>query len=207
MSSRDLLPDHPADLTLLEYLVGDLPTDASDRIRRHVAACRGCRRTIAELSLTVDELDRLPTVPIPHDAMAFGEEERARPFRRVLRLLPIVAILLAVAGVVGVLGAGGGREPAPARAQSVTVRLPADGREKLVVQQEVAEVEGVEIWQDRDRRNHLMIVVPPGAVDAVVAALDPLRQRTKGRPVAVEVVPRTPAASATLVESAASSPA
>ena len=68
--SRDILPEHPAELTLLDYLVGHLPPDVADQIRRHVSSCRACRRTIAELSLTVDELDRLPTVPIPHDAIA-----------------------------------------------------------------------------------------------------------------------------------------
>ena len=63
--SRDILPEHPAELTLLDYLVGHLPPDVSDQIRRHVSSCRACRRTIAELSLTVDELDRLPTVADP----------------------------------------------------------------------------------------------------------------------------------------------
>lgn len=124
MSSRDLLPDHPAELTLLEYLVGDLPDETSDRIRRHVAACRACRRTIADLSLTVDELDRLPTLPRQHEAVARHETApEPRPFRAT-RVLTIVAVLLAAVGVAVVLRLN---EPttAPPRTTRFVLNLPS----------------------------------------------------------------------------------
>ena len=93
--SREILPEHPAELTLLDYLVGHLPPDRSDQIRRHVSACRACRRTIAELSLTVDELDRLPTVPIPHDTVPGSPSRPRRRGSRFLRLLPALVLVIA----------------------------------------------------------------------------------------------------------------
>jgi anti-sigma factor RsiW len=124
MSSRDLLPDHPAELTLLEYLVGDLPDETSDRIRRHVAACRACRRTIADLSLTVDELDRLPTVHRPHEVPVPLEElPGPRPFRAA-RILTIVAVLVAAVGVAVVLRLNEPSGPPP-RTTRFFLRLPA----------------------------------------------------------------------------------
>jgi hypothetical protein len=124
MSSRDLLPDHPAELTLLEYLVGDLPDETSDRIRRHVAACRACRRTIADLSMTVDELDRLPTVHRPHEAPVPLEElPGPRPFRAA-RILTIVAVLVAAVGVAVVLRLNEPSGPPP-RTTRFFLRLPA----------------------------------------------------------------------------------
>ena len=56
--SRDILPEHPAELTLLDYLVGHLPPDVSDQIRRHVSC-----------------VPRLPA----HDRRAVADGRRARP--------------------------------------------------------------------------------------------------------------------------------
>jgi anti-sigma factor RsiW len=77
MSSRE--PVHPEELLLLDYVIGQLPDETRDQIKRHVAGCRACRRTIDDLILTVDELDRLPTMAIPHDSPAELAAARARP--------------------------------------------------------------------------------------------------------------------------------
>ena len=66
MSARE--PVHPEELLLLDYVIGQLPDETRDQIKRHVSGCRACRRTIDDLILTVDELDRLPTMAIPHDS-------------------------------------------------------------------------------------------------------------------------------------------
>ena len=80
MSSRE--PAHPEELLLLDYVIGQLPAETRDQIKRHVAACRACSRTIDDLILTVDELDRLPTMAIPHDSPAELAAARARPASR-----------------------------------------------------------------------------------------------------------------------------
>src|SRR6476469_528421 len=77
MSSRE--PAHPEELLLLDYVIGQLPAETRDQIKRHVSACRACSRTIDDLILTVDELDRLPTMPIPHDSPAAIRPPRLRP--------------------------------------------------------------------------------------------------------------------------------
>jgi anti-sigma factor RsiW len=94
MSSRDRIPDHPEELLLLDYLFGQLPRETTDQIKRHVSSCRACRRTVADLSLTVEELDRLPTVAIPHDSPYDEEPRRRRPSRSRWTYVPAILILV-----------------------------------------------------------------------------------------------------------------
>jgi anti-sigma factor RsiW len=106
MSARER-PDHPAELTLLDYLMDQLPPEASDSIRRHVAACRACRRTIEDLEDTVVALDNLPTVAIPHDTPAAARSAlRGRRRRRPVRLAIVAAALLAIAAALAAVGVG-----------------------------------------------------------------------------------------------------
>jgi hypothetical protein len=106
MSARER-PDHPAELTLLDYLMDQLPPEASDSIRRHVAACRACRRTIEDLEDTVVALDNLPTVAIPHDTPAAARNAlRGRRRRRPVRLAIVAAALLAIAAALAAVGVG-----------------------------------------------------------------------------------------------------
>src|SRR4249920_3224878 len=106
MSARER-PDHPAELTLLDYLMDQLPPEASDSIRRHVQACRACRRTIEDLEDTVVALDNLPTVAIPHDTPAAARNAlRGRRRRRPVRLAIVAAALLAIAAALAAVGVG-----------------------------------------------------------------------------------------------------
>ena len=105
MSARER-PDHPAELTLLDYLMDQLPPEASDSIRRHVAACRACRRTIEDLEDTVVALDNLPTVAIPHDTPAAARNALRGRRRRRPRLAIVAAALLAIAAALAAVGVG-----------------------------------------------------------------------------------------------------
>jgi anti-sigma factor RsiW len=169
--SRDILPEHPAELTLLDYLIGHLPPDVSDQIRRHVSSCRACRRTIAELSLTVDELDRLPTVPIPHDAV--GDREGRRQRRRgsrLLRLLPALVLVGAAGSVLATFRLGGGNEQ-PATGTRVLVHTPAsDPREAFA-----GLLDGIphRLVQDAEDGDHWVVQVGREHVASAVSRLRP----------------------------------
>ena len=111
MSSRE--PVHPEELLLLDYVIGQLPDETRDQIKRHVAGCRACRRTIDDLILTVDELDRLPTMAIPHDSPAELAAARTRPRSRIRFFVPALAIVLfALLALVTLGGSRGGTEAA-----------------------------------------------------------------------------------------------
>lgn len=118
MSSRE--PVHPEELLLLDYVIGQLPDETRDQIKRHVAGCRACRRTIDDLILTVDELDRLPTMAIPHDSPAELAAARTRPRSRIRFFVPALAIVLfALLALVTLGGSRGGSKPAPMQVFSV----------------------------------------------------------------------------------------
>jgi hypothetical protein len=124
-----MISEHPADIILLDYAEGALPGDESDSIRRHVAACRACRRTLREIASAVDELDRLPTAEpgqLLSPPTAQGDRHR---LRGILSLLPI---LLAVGAVILAFDMGrnetsAARRPASARAAAGT-RVTLNGR-------------------------------------------------------------------------------
>jgi anti-sigma factor RsiW len=104
MSSRE--PAHPEELLLLDYVIGQLPAETRDQIKRHVSACRACSRTIDDLILTVDELDRLPTMPIPHDSPADIRPPRLRPKSRIRWFVPVLGVVLL--GLLALVTFGGG---------------------------------------------------------------------------------------------------
>ena len=187
MSSRDLLPDHPAELTLLEYLVGDLPDETSDRIRRHVAACRACRRTIADLSLTVDELDRLPTLPMPHDTpLAADVTPGPRPFRAA-RILTIVAVLVAAVGVAIVLRLN---EPAggPPRTTRFALRLPAtQAGAETAIRDALSPTATVRVSFTQREPRLVVVNVAKGDLDATLRDLPQMQRTEDGRLWTVDV--------------------
>lgn len=117
MSSRE--PAHPEELLLLDYVIGQLPAETRDQIKRHVAACRACSRTIDDLILTVDELDRLPTMPIPHDSPADLRPPRIRPKSRIRWFVPVLGVVLLA--LLALVTFGGGRNPKPKTVQTVGV--------------------------------------------------------------------------------------
>jgi len=121
MSSRE--PAHPEELLLLDYVIGQLPAETRDQIKRHVSACRACSRTIDDLILTVDELDRLPTMPIPHDSPADIRPPRLRPKSRVKWFVPALGIVLL--GLLALVTFGGGHaSQRPASARTLRVAVP-----------------------------------------------------------------------------------
>lgn len=167
--SRDILPEHPAELTLLDYLVGHLPPDVSDQIRRHVSSCRACRRTIAELSLTVDELDRLPTVPIPHDAIADPRRQRPRRGGRFIRILPAVVLVGAAASVLATFRLGS--EGAQPQAPGTRVHVPAAGADTPRVIDDLLENIPHKVVQDANAPSHWIVQVGTPNVSSAVQAL------------------------------------
>jgi anti-sigma factor RsiW len=174
MSSRDKLPDHPAELTLLDYLIGQLPPEASDQIRRHVSACRACRRTIADLSLTVDELDRLPTVAIPHDTLGFGVD-RPPASRRLTRLLPALAVLLGAAAVLATLGVGRGGSPRKS-AGDRTFHLQLEATDPPVIASRIKSALPDDVMGDAlifsPVPHRFVVVVRAAEIDRTLAALE-----------------------------------
>ena len=126
MSSRE--PAHPEELLLLDYVIGQLPAETRDQIKRHVSACRACSRTIDDLILTVDELDRLPTMPIPHDTPADVRPPRLRPKSRIRWFVPALGVVLL--GLLALVTFGGGHaSPRPESAR--TLKLAVDDPTQL----------------------------------------------------------------------------
>jgi anti-sigma factor RsiW len=169
MSSRE--PVHPEEILLLDYLVGQLPPETSDQVRRHVAGCRACRRTIADLSLTVDELDRLPTVVIPHDAPAGSVGAHRPPRTRLRAYLPGVAVILIAITAFAALGLGRDAAPPPrAATRVVSLGLP-DGVASLRLLLP-AGAEGAPIYQRADHDSaEWIVLVSADAVDVVADRL------------------------------------
>jgi len=179
MSAREQRPDHPAELTLLDYLMDQLPPETSDNIRRHVAACRACRRTIEDLEDTVVALDRLPTVAIPHDMPAQRHAPRQRRQRRPRRLALVATGLLAVAAAAAAIAVGrqigrDARAPlaaASADPQWVPIVLAADAKRAhhdLTVALQVA-AEDVQVLEIGVPTNPSFVVVASAADKAAVA--------------------------------------
>ncbi len=122
MSARE--PVHPEELLLLDYVIGQLPDETRDQIKRHVAGCRACRRTIDDLILTVDELDRLPTMAIPHDSPAELAAARTRPRSRIRFFVPALAIVLFALLALVTLGGSRGGTAKPPPMQTFSLDVP-----------------------------------------------------------------------------------
>jgi hypothetical protein len=102
-----MISEHPADIVLLDYVEGVLDGDESLSVRRHIASCRACRRTLSEISTAVDELERLPTAEMEHDA--FSRRHSRHRLRIAARFAPLV--IAAAALVVALLLARPGSAP------------------------------------------------------------------------------------------------
>ncbi len=166
VDNQDETAIHPAEVTLLDYVVGELEYERSSEIRRHVAGCSECRERIVQLSLAMDELDRLPSAGIPHDALAAPRQ----PARRSGRLVPLALLIAAGLGVVALFQVGGpeGSESAPTGSQ--VVLETASDRPELVV----AELLGGlphDIVVDRDDERRLVVLVQAGDVGVAAERL------------------------------------
>jgi anti-sigma factor RsiW len=124
-----MISEHPADIILLDYVEGSLRPDESDSVRRHIASCRACRRTLAEISNTVSELERLPTADLARDHEGRRLELR-RHLRTAARLAPLliaVTALLCTLLIIRPDSTGGSRNAArrtagPADGSTTTLR-------------------------------------------------------------------------------------
>lgn len=171
MDTNDESSTHPPELTLFEYVVGELGPDTSDGIRVHIEKCPECRDRIVTLAMDMDELDRLPIVAIPHDLIkgAFGAPSSSRR-RSAMRAMPIVVLLAAAIGVVSLFEIGGYNSPSPATTQRQVVVHTADSEPTAVVDELLGGLPHT-ITVDRVDSRHLVVLVSDGDVDVAIARL------------------------------------
>ena len=184
MSDADAHEIHPEELTLLDYVVGDLGPDSSDVVRRHVETCPTCRDRIVDLAMDMDEIDRLPIVAIPHDLLR-GAFPNVRGGSGRRRVVPILLLLAAAIGVVALFQLGGmrGSDVGTAQRQVVLQTPSADP---------VAVVDGLlggvphTLVVDRDDERHIVVLVGDADVGVAYARLSEASS-TAGRDYVVDI--------------------
>lgn len=167
MDDTDDKRTHPEELTLLDYVIGELGPDSSDQIRRHVETCPTCRDRIVDLALDMDEIDRLPMVAIPHDVLrgALAPAAQLASRRRARRLLPLLLLVVAAMGVVALFQLGSVRaEEGPLRRQVVLQTAATDPT--TVVDELLGGIPHTVVTDRADDR-HLVVLV--GDADVAVA--------------------------------------
>ncbi len=161
---------HPQEVVLLDYVVGELGPDRSDAIRRHVDSCPDCRERIVTLAMSMDEIDRLPVVGIPHDLL-LGSFKRGRertPSRRSVRSLPWIALALAVAGAIALLQVG------PFVGDSATMmprQVVLQSADPVKVIGELLATVPHRVVVDRDDERHLVVLVANDTVNEATSLL------------------------------------
>jgi anti-sigma factor RsiW len=169
MADDDHHEAHPEEVTLLDYVVGELGPDSSDAIRRHVETCVSCRERIVDLAMDVDEIDRLPMVGIPHDLLlgALSPEHSLAGRRRTARrTAPILLLLAAAIGVIALFQIGGVRAADDVATQRRVVLQTASGDPVGVVDRLMGGVPHSVVIDRADDR-HLVVLV--GDADVAVA--------------------------------------
>ncbi|MGI9188294.1 MAG: hypothetical protein ACR2J9_12400 [Gaiellales bacterium] len=164
---------HPEEVTLLDYVVGELGPDSSSHIRRHVETCPTCRERIVDLTMDLDELDRLPMVPIPHDLLrgAFSPEHTITGRRRTARrTAPILILLVAAIGVVALFQVGGMRATGGGTSQRQVVMRTASANPVGAVDDLLGGVPHTVVVDRADDR-HLVVLVGDGDVAVAFARL------------------------------------
>ncbi len=161
---------HPQEVVLLDYVVGELGPDRSDAIRRHVDSCPDCRERIVTLAMSMDEIDRLPVVGIPHDLL-LGSLKRGRertPSRRSVRSLPWIALILAVAGAIALLQVGS------FVGDSVTLmprQVVLQSADPVKVIGELLATVPHRVVVNRDDERHLVVLVANDSVNEAISRL------------------------------------
>ncbi len=161
---------HPQEVVLLDYVVGELGPDTSDAIRRHVDSCPDCRERIVTLAMSMDEIDRLPVVGIPHDLL-LGSLKRGRertPSRRSVRSLPWIALALAVVGVIALFQVGS------FAGDSVTLmprQVVLQSADPVKVINELLTTVPHRVIVDRDDERHLVVLVANDSVNEATSLL------------------------------------
>jgi hypothetical protein len=171
MDVNDETAAHPPELTLLEYVVGELGPDTSDGVRVHVEGCPECRERIVTLAMEMDELDRLPLVAIPHDLIksAFRPGSSARR-RSIRRSIPIFVLLAAALGVLALFELGGFQTVSTTAAQRQVIVHTADSDPAGVVDELLGGIPHT-TTVDRANSRHMIVLVSDGDVDAAMARL------------------------------------
>ncbi len=161
---------HPQEVVLLDYVVGELGPDTSDAIRRHVDSCPDCRERIVTLAMSMDEIDRLPVVGIPHDLL-LGSLKRGRertPSRRSVRSLPWIALALAVVGVIALFQVGS------FAGDSVTLmprQVVLQSADPVKVIGELLATVPHRVVVNRDDERHLVVLVANDSVNEAISRL------------------------------------
>ena len=170
MDVNDETAAHPPELTLLEYVVGELGPDTSDGVRVHVESCPECRERIVTLAMEMDELDRLPLVAIPHDLIvgAYRTASSARR-RSIRRSIPIVVLLAATIGVIGLFELGGFQSSATTARHQVVVHT-ADSDPAGVIDELLGGLPHTTTVDRADAR-HIIVLVSDGDVEVALARL------------------------------------
>ena len=170
MDVNDETAEHPPELTLLEYVVGELGPDTSDGVRVHVESCPECRERIVTLAMEMDELDRLPLVAIPHDLIvgAYRTASSARR-RSIRRSIPIVVLLAATIGVIGLFELGGFQSSATTARHQVVVHT-ADSDPAGVIDELLGGLPHTTTVDRADAR-HIIVLVSDGDVEVALARL------------------------------------
>ena len=167
MDDADDRGTHPEELTLLDYVIGELGPDFSDQIRRHVETCPTCRDRIVDLALDMDEIDRLPMVAIPHDVLrgARAPAVQLASRRRARRLLPLLLLVVAGMGVIALFQLGGVRADEGSLRRQVVLQTAAT--DPIAVVDELLGDVPHTIVADRADDRHLVVLV--GDADVAVA--------------------------------------
>ena len=170
MDVNDETAEHPPELTLLEYVVGELGPDTSDGVRVHVESCPECRERIVTLAMEMDELDRLPLVAIPHDLIV-GAYRAASSARRkaIRRSIPIVVLLAAAIGVIGLFELGGFQSSVTTAQYQVVVHT-ADSDPAGVIDELLGGLPHTTTVDRADAR-HIIVLVSDGDVEVALARL------------------------------------
>lgn len=168
MEELEPIAPHPEELTLLDYMVGELPADSSDEVRRHIRGCAECRARITALSLAIDEIDRLPLTPIPHDALAPAAPARRRG--AVARAIPIALLLAAALGILALFEVGGLRSAAAPLDDHRLVVRTSDPDPAAALGRALAGVPH-RVVVDRDDERHVIVLVADGDVPLAAGRL------------------------------------
>ena len=169
MADGDQHEGHPEEITLLDYVVGELGPDSSAAIRRHVESCESCRERIVGLAMDVDEIDRLPMVGIPHDLLlgALSPEHTLAGRRRTARrTAPVLLLLAAAIGVIALFQLGGMGASSETVAQRQVVLQTASGDPVGVVDSLMGDVPHSVVIDRADDRHLVVLVGDADVADA-----------------------------------------
>jgi hypothetical protein len=144
---------------LAPYLSGEIPGADRREAEEHLAACAACRREIADLARTWEELGRLPAPEVPSQRMRarlVGSLASRGPGRRLWRL-SAAAALLAAGFLAGWIGRRESAAPPPAGDRYVLLLHDRPGAAAESPEKSRAVVEEYKAWARRLRREGKLV--------------------------------------------------